>query len=72
MSELRDCLEGSPWNILSAHQRILLLPDTQYVNFTAAAQMEKDNEECSNPTQPTDNNEEAIMWEVTGPFMAQN
>lgn len=53
-------------------QRILLLPDAQYVNFTAAAQVEKDNEESSNPTQTTDNNEEAVMREETGQFMAQN
>ena len=34
--------------------------------------MKRDNEECSNPTQATDNNEEAIMREDTGQFMAQN
>ena len=56
----------------STHQRILFLPDTQYVNFTAAAHVEKDNEECSNPTQTTDNNEETVMREDAGQFMAQN
>lgn len=56
----------------NAHQRIFFLPDTQYVNFTAAAQVEKDNEECSNPAQTTDNNEEAIMREDTGQLVAQN
>ena len=59
-------------NYLSTHQRILFLPDAQYVNFTAAAHVEKDNEECSNPTQTTDNNEEAVMREDAGQFMAQN
>lgn len=34
--------------------------------------MEKDNEECSNPAQTTDNNEEAIMREDTGQLVAQN
>ena len=34
--------------------------------------MEEDDEYCSNPTQSTDDNEEAIMRENAGFFMTQN
>lgn len=43
-------LKGGEQDTKSTHQRILFLPDTQYVNFTAAAHVEQDNEKCSNPT----------------------
>lgn len=58
--------------VRSTHQRILFLPDTQYLDFTAATHMEYNNEECSNPTKTTDDNEEAVMREDTGQLMAQN
>ena len=34
--------------------------------------MEEDYEKCSNPTQSTDDDEEAIMREETGCFMSQD
>ncbi len=34
--------------------------------------MEQDDEKCSNPTQTTDDDEEAIMREKTGSIMTQN
>jgi len=37
------------------------LPDTQYFDFAAATNMEENNQEGSDPTQGTDDNEEAIM-----------
>ena len=65
-------LKQSKTESLNTHQRIFPLPNTQYLDFTATNHMEEDDEYCSNPTQSTDDNEEAIMRENAGFFMTQN